>query len=276
MIARKNSTSALQNRTINLCKRLCFCVACLCTIATIDAESYKPILSDGKSWIVEEVYLTFVQEHPLASRLIRYEVGENVTVNDKQAKTVRGEYLEEGHASFEYTFIEEDGKLYLYDVGWSYSLLPLIDMTLDLNEPVTDPYSSAEMKAIEVNAKTVNGSQRKELVMAYRSGTSISPDCVVATWVEGVESSSDDFIYPFPKPTGSYYYRHLLECYDNGELIFTNEDFSYPIAGIINPVTTEKRRTIRFLTFAGVASHHPAKARSISLPAERKSVIERF
>lgn len=206
-------------------------VISLITAIATSAETYEPILSEGKTWILEEIYDSFKPGQSLASRLIRVEIIDEATEQDKQVKVVLGEYIESGNAAFRRSLYEEEGKLYCRIGGNEYFSL-LIDMTLGLNETVTDSSGEIEMKAIEVNTKNVNGTPRKELVMAYSSGMGYQPDFVAATWVEGVGSSSDEFITPIPRPLGSWYYRHLLECYDNGELIFTNMDFSHPIANL--------------------------------------------
>ena len=46
-----------------------------------------------------------------------------------------------------------------------------------------------------------------------------------AYWVEGIGSSRDFWMANDLIPTGNYYYDLMLECYDNGKLIFTRDDF---------------------------------------------------
>lgn len=220
-------------------KKFLLSLIALLAMVSAKADTFAPILSDGKSWVCESIWMTWNEEHPLTTRMFKYEVAGERIIGDKECKVVKGQWLDNGDELPEYTLLEEDGKLYLCGEGYgaSESFLPLIDMTLGLNDEASDLENGSKMKAIEVNVKTVKGEDRKELVMVYGKGVAAgaSDTDVVATWVEGIGSSSDNFIYLFQRPADSFLSWHMMECYDNGELIFTNEEFSYPIAGIKAP-----------------------------------------
>ena len=113
-----------------------FSIVCLLAMVSAKADTFAPILSDGKSWVCESIWMTWNEEHPLTTRMFKYEVAGERIIGDKECKVVKGRWLDNGDELPEYTLLEEEGKLYLYGEGYgaSESFLPLIDMTLGLND----------------------------------------------------------------------------------------------------------------------------------------------
>ena len=80
-------------------------------------------------------------------------------------------------------------------------------------------------------------------------------------WVDGIGANYDDWYTVFAKHNADYSY--MLECYDNGKLIFTKDDFSKaPIVnGIKQPMISDARE----------GKKYDLSGRSIMLP-QRGSV----
>lgn len=170
------------------------------------AEEYKPMLNEGKSWTVLHIHFVNVEER------INYTVSGDTVVDGRACKRIIVEHPESNYR-YATAAYEEDQKLYSY--GLSEDGKPVL--LLDFSKNVGDELFDGGDKVKSVDYITVNGVTRKRIIFDVRGGET-------ACWVEGVGSNYDYWIGGFTKPTdGSVYY--LLECRENGELVFSQSDF---------------------------------------------------
>ena len=196
-------------------KQLIIALLAICPIRMIGQTTYLPVLSEGKSWLVE---LISDDSESVTSIL---QVSGDTIVNDRVCKkisiTKTGEYQPEKFA----IACEQDGKVWnvvdgtfnlLFDMGWENK-----DHASDLGI------------VRKVDVITVNGTSRKRLMID--SGVDGDYMGYLYYVVEGVGLSTDYFIDALGIGSGVQRYR-MLSCRENGEEIFTADDFKQKTSGI--------------------------------------------
>lgn len=170
------------------------------------AEEYKPMLMEGKSWTVWHLY------HVNKEETLTYTVSGDTIVDGRTCKRIIVEPLEKDY-KYSVAAYEEDGKLYAYQ--FSSDGKPVL--LLDFSKNVGDEQFYRGNKVESVDYITVNGVTRKRILFA--SSHSETP-----CWVEGIGANYDCWATNIARPSnGSVYY--LLECRENGELVFSQSDF---------------------------------------------------
>ena len=207
-------------------KKLFLMFALLCAMSA-NAYEYIPMLTNGKSWTV-----AYVLYFSMESRVI-YTVTGDTLVNGRQCKKIHVEN-QLYNSQYDIAAYEENQKLYSYE--YSEGDDPLL--LLDFNRHVGDYIISTNdgewgAQVTKVDYITVNGITRKRIVFG-------DDGVDVPCWVEGVGANFDCFASPYQRPTnGSFYY--LLECRDNGKLIFSQSDFDIPLS--VDNVTNDVKES---------------------------------
>lgn len=176
---------------------------------TSNSQTIDKLLTDGKSW--EVVYTNanpmtpWEKYKPCTVTVCGDTIVDNLSCK-KICTTIKGEDVYE--AAY-----EENGKIYGFDENEEPYLM--LDFNLHKGDFCSDDRFST---FIEEDYIEVHGVTRRRLK------TSISTDEGDVYWVEGIGASHDFWYTEIPRHIGEYSY--MVACYDNGELIFSREDFS--------------------------------------------------
>ena len=113
---------------------------------------------------------------------------------------------------------EESGKVYVWEGPESPEIFSLmLDFNMEKGDMTMGDLDKVKYKDV-VNAW---GEERSRIVFGSKDAKGIP-----MIWVEGVGSSIDFYFTHWALPTGGISIRYLLECYENGRLIFTRDDFA--------------------------------------------------
>lgn len=187
-------------------------------------DIYRPILTECRSWLV------VTSSH--ASDFFNFESYETV-------KTVFGDTVIDGHSckiidnvrkdtgeKFKEILLEEDRTIYWYDED-SNVFVPWMDFNLHTGDDIHEGWGEfyeGHSYVVSEDIVDVNG------VVYRRLGTGSLGDEPHIYWVEGIGASEWGLVdYPFASTMGIYTY--MKECCENGECIFTKDDFYKEAAG---------------------------------------------
>ncbi len=215
-------------------KLLCFAV--MATTVTAQAADYKPLLEEGKSWIMGYVHTAGngLPDCPSMMRyyhLREYKIDGVKVIDDVEYKCLTvNNYPGGSRISGTYYLHEEDGVISMYDVHKTDDHIQPV-MRFDVVEgdsifryttvePINGENVSKDVYYHPSEIKTIvsaDGVERREIVLGNSS------------WVEGIGASN---CYSLLCPmignawSGGYYF---IECRKDGKTIFTNKDFANPI-----------------------------------------------
>jgi hypothetical protein len=200
-------------------KHFLFFIATLFCIQA-NAQEYKPMLTDGKMWVYSTVADHFF--HNFQSNTSIVTVCGDTIVGGKTCKKLynrvygeKGTELSKSYYTAEY---EENGKIYEWDFPDhpdEFSLI--IDLTMKPGDKTTDDI----LKVTSKNTIEVYGEKRNRLALEAVDNYGLP-----LVWIEGIGTSFDMYYTPKPLPTGGFTSTYLIECYDNGKLVFTRDDFT--------------------------------------------------
>ncbi|MBP3537533.1 MAG: hypothetical protein J6J93_08365 [Muribaculaceae bacterium] len=207
-----------------------FLIAALsCTsIQLLAIEDYKPLLVEGKSWKIWFEYPRMDDES--WDRYYTYSVSGDTIVDGLTCKIVVND--ETGSKT---VLLEHDKVIWRY-VGFpTYPIfVPCIDFNLHKGDNVganyqfvkTDEryrnsYILSELFVLTEDEVEIDGISYRRLGVGSEGGS------VLDYWVEGIGAYGECYITLWPRPTGPYYYIRfsMHECRENGECIFTKDDF---------------------------------------------------
>lgn len=199
------------------------------------AQEYKPMLTDGKMW----VYATIIDGEEFnvlsPSTSVATVCGDTIVGGrtcKKLCYRVYGKNPKEKALVRTYVLYEEEGKVYAWNVaGTNDGFALMLNFNMEKGDKAQNGIDEVARKDM-VNAY---GEERQRLV--FGSGNSQDFPMI---WVEGVGSSINSYFVMLPMPTGGYANRYLLECYDNGKLIFTRDDFIKDVPTSIAAHTASK------------------------------------
>lgn len=188
---------------------------------TASAQEYKPMFTDGKMWIYSTVVIG--QEfHVLSpSTSIVVVCGDTIVAGRTCKKLCYRKYDEDATKKvsvLNLVIYEESGKVYVWEGPESpenFSLM--LDFNMEKGDMTMGDLDKVKYKDV-VNAW---GEERNRIVFDSKDAKGIP-----MIWVEGVGSSIDFYFTHWDLPTGGISIRYLLECYENGRLIFTRDDFA--------------------------------------------------
>ncbi len=202
-------------------KKIIFTLLGLLMITSASAASqttFMPVLSEGKTWEVATIGFDFVDPTD-RSEYYSVSVGGDTIVNNLTCKKILI-VPKDNHKSSETAIAyEENGKV--WNVNNNGEMELLFDISMHRYDSNEHGYVYFE------DYICVNGVNRKRLTID--SGA----DCLDYSFyvVEGIGISSDKWLsmtYPGLGIAGDYEYACILSCSENGETIFTREDFSSP------------------------------------------------
>lgn len=212
----------LENIIINLTyidmkKTFFLFTACIYAMASF-AQSYKPVLSEGKSW----KYATVAYDDSGKSYTTGYYdivLKGDTTVNERVCKKIsirneNGEIPPQTIAAY-----EDNGKVYL---AKDETFVLQFDMGLKNG----DVFDDVE-RVIKEDEIVVNGTSRKRLLVD--TGIDTSSDYSSYTLVEGI--GKDKLIRSFEWGTECRY-AYMVACYENGVKIFDESDFNKSDTGL--------------------------------------------
>lgn len=187
-------------------------------------RNYQPLLSDGKSWTMYQTNTSPAHGHDASYTCT---VDKDTVVNGHACKVVvcrKEEY------SNKFVMMETGGKLLYFDPD-TERFLPILDFSLHAGDDVGE-----WGRVLTEDEILVGDRMRKRLFIG--EGSQIA--CVVkAIWVEGVGSSDDSWITLMGRHIGDY--SCMTECRENGEIVFTQEDFCKPEEQVYQPVLADGR-----------------------------------
>lgn len=220
----------------------------LLLVSFAEAQEYRPMLTDGKEWhCFRRVALSDVDWEPNGEWTYTIKVVGDSLINGVAYKKMCREYTQDvpsGERRCTYfAAIEKDRKVYSYHEEGDVLYL---DFSLHEGDCV-----SSYPEYVVTNEETFEAKKRtyRRLVL---SGF---------VWVEGIGSRSAFEIIPEMGSELAPPYileDYMVECYDNGELIFTQDDFYNTTTGI-ESVTTEDPKSADVYSVSGMKMAKPEK-----------------
>lgn len=220
----------------------------LLLVSFAEAQEYRPMLTDGKEWhCFRRVALSDVDWDPNGEWTYTIKVVGDSLINGVAYKKMCREYTQDvpsGESRCTYfAAIEKDRKVYSYHEEGDVLYL---DFSLHEGDCVT-----GNPEFVVTNEETFEAKNRqyRRLVL---SGF---------VWVEGIGCRNAFEIIPEMGIELAPPYileDYMVECYDNGELIFTKDDFYNTTTGIEN-VTAEDQKNADVYSISGVKIAKPEK-----------------
>lgn len=240
-------------------KLLSSMLLCLITLSTF-AQEYRPMLTDGKEWhCFRRVALSDVDREPNGEWTYTIKVVGDSVINGVAYKKMCREYTQDvpsGESRCTYfAAIEKDRKVYSYSEDGDVLYL---DFSLHEGDCV-----ASNPEFVVTNEETFEAKNRK-----YRR--LVLNDYV---WVEGIGCRNAFEIIPEMGIELAPPYileDYMVECYDNGELIFTKDDFYNTTTGIEN-VTAEDQKSADVYSISGVKIAKPEKG--VYIQNKRKYMV---
>lgn len=187
------------------------------------AQSYKQLLTDGKMWKCA----TKGDHFSSCDATFTVTVVGDTIVNGRTCKNLHYEGVKENGKviDFNRAAYEEDGKVYTNNLDfyfeWGEDFIPVIDFNMHKGDLTDDGQNQVEADDYAM----VDGEKVHRVKMNCEDRNGVSP-----VWVEGVGPNTDYILFTMPTviPTTTGYSAidYMLECYDNGKLIYTADDFN--------------------------------------------------
>lgn len=220
----------------------------LLLVSFAEAQEYRPMLTDGKEWhCFRRVALSDVDWDPNGEWTYTIKVVGDSLINGVAYKKMCREYTQDvpsGESICTYfAAIEKDRKVYSYHEEGDVLYL---DFSLHEGDCVTGNPEFVVTNEETFEAK--NRQYRRLVLNGY-------------VWVEGIGCRNAFEIIPEMGIELAPPYileDYMVECYDNGELIFTKDDFYNTTTGIEN-VTAEDQKNADVYSISGVKIAKPEK-----------------
>ena len=199
-------------------KKIIFTLLGMLMITSASAASqttFMPVLSEGKSWEVATIswdYENFPNSNDTTGYYAVSVCGDTI-VNNLTCKKI--EIVPNGNQKSSKTAVayEKDGKV--WNVNSNGEMVLIFDIWLHQNGGVGAGY------VVKEDYISVNGLNRKRLLID--SGIDSDDYCYYV--VEGIGISSDKWVSNLGVGNENEY-TIMLSCSENGEIVFTKEDFS--------------------------------------------------
>lgn len=221
----------------------------------------EPILEDGRAWKWQHVSAIFQEDNGLFMEEV---VGDTI-VEGKNCKLIKHTTLKTSVGSdmnYCYPAYEENGKIFIYNEGFHL----VLDMSLKLGDktPYLDfdgaPIDGFNLTVVAEDYVEVRGQVRRRLKLD--AGTYVSDDEPRMYWIEGIGLNNDhSCISGYPALSG-WLRQEMLECYKDGELIFTLEDFGPDAFSAVADVLVEPEQ-MSIYDLKGIKHDRPVKGLNI-------------
>lgn len=185
------------------------------------AQEYKSIIKEGRTWVMAMISddITNLTEWTVVANVCGDTLVDGRTCKKINVRKYPDDMKTKAR-EFSKAVYEEDGKVYLYDYLYEgenkFSLL--IDMNLCKGDVIHPIHEGSNFEATSVDVADIRGEQRRRIVFEdcqYRGNP--------LAWVEGIGSTID--FYATPKDRiSNWCATFILECYDNGKLVYTKDD----------------------------------------------------
>ena len=207
-------------------KILMLAVMLLCIAAdAVGQDTYRPMLTEGKSWVVvtttdfKDMY-PFLEDYEIVKTVSRDTVidGHSCKIIENVRKDTGGRYSS--------VLLEEDRVIYWYDQS-KKEFVRWMDFNLHLGDDLYKGWGIGYEDwdyVLSEDTVEVNGIGYRRMgigFMGYKPSRYWVEGIGASRW--GVDSS------PFISTMGIYTY--MKACYENGECIFTKDDFYKEAAG---------------------------------------------
>lgn len=228
------------------------------------AQEYKPIFKEGRVWKIVRPSYDRRYEFDLYYTVT---VGGDTLIDNTVCKKITttcdimrpwGKYAFGGDAGY-----EKDGKVYRhnqYEGGFEL----LMDFNLKKGDKFGEGYFTYGVD--KVDSIEVNGEKYRRISITGGIGDK-------EYWVEGIGASTDGWIADEPRMTGNYNYAVMLGCIDDGEVVFTREDFDRWIPSDVEAVKADRKTDGRMYNIAGQRINAPAKG-EVYIKGGEKRVAE--
>lgn len=213
-----------------------------------ESYEYKPLLTEGKMWKV------LVKKDLYPDSYVTYKVSGDTLVGNRTCKRI---VVEDGTQTVTLAAYEEDKKFYCYfndDEAANLMLdfgLEKGDLAYDFGWSDVEDADEYNQYVSDVDYIEVNGILRKRIKIDYFRS-------VPVYWVEGIGINMDyweDTTIGYITGRRAY----LLECYDNGQLIFSQSDFE--TANSIRDVSKDDERNESKYSLGGIRLDDNSKCR---------------
>ncbi|MBQ8656143.1 MAG: hypothetical protein IJ527_03680 [Prevotella sp.] len=218
-----------------------FCLLCLALLPLVAfaQEAYKPFLKEGKRWNYEFEHVNLWEDIDITEYVSFIIEGDEVIDGKTYKKLYRATSDEQFSALEEKTlhkYLREEGqKVLMYDEESGSDLL-LFDFGMQHGDYYELAYQDADIRLKLVSTKQQTFHDKELTVFKYDAirrfiENDFTEDAYI---IEGVGGRCGwDIVYEFTDfPTNGIYVLHNFKsCYEDGECIFTSDDFSV-ITGI--------------------------------------------
>ena len=212
-----------------------------------------PVLSEGKSWEVVSIDVESAYTgggYPVdTTGYYTISVNGDTLVNSLTCKKILIAPKDEQRSSKTAVAYEQDGKV--YNVNENGEMELLFDMGLKNH----DVFNSGWGHVVGEGTICVNGINRKRLVI----DSGADNENYLFYIVEGIGISSDEYLTVNLGVSSLYDFCCMLSCSENGEIIFTKNDFTSPLSAITTINSDKQVKSVRYYSIAGVESAEPFK-----------------
>lgn len=227
-------------------------IFCLNLFPTYMSSSNKSqLLSDGKSWLcIQEETLIGENKEVIDTTYYEISVCGDTLVNGFLCKRLLCSYVEDKAIDRYFIAYEKDGQVFDYDEDLNKFLL-LMDFNARKGDRLTvydetgDVIDDSWIEIEKEDSVIVNGEQR--LRLTFDGGC----------WVEGIGSYTDSWLTYYPKPTCGCVSIHVVACYENGQCVFTQDDFFENQSGSVYSIELEDNVKVEYYDLQGVRVPNP-------------------
>ena len=211
-----------------------------------ESTSQNKFFEDGKSWLW--AYYGYNNDGELEEHRYTETVIGDTVVEGRMAKKIMlgdSEGVPSNPLSYSIGY-EEDGVIYNYgshpENYDSICFYPLLDFNYNVGDSIffnlirtDEKYFMGEVVKDEII--NVCGIERRKLTLGNKSGA-------FGCWVEGIGPSSGDLYLCLTVESSRRFGYHIVKCFQNGECIFTADDFLTSTDGIKDVEVSEKDATL--------------------------------
>lgn len=235
-------------------------ISLVCIIATMskaqEPSSQSKFFEDGKSWLwagyhrviqMDSTRWYFKTDTTYWTETV---VGDTIVEGRHAKKLLLGDSLGVPNEPHRYKiYLEENGAIYEYgshpEKSDSLCFCPYMDFNLPVGYSVFHKSISGDTYYLfdVMNVETINvcGIERRKLTLGNKSG-------VWGYWVEGIGADTNmaymTIVIPPSSTTTGTYWSGIVKCFQNGECIFTADDFLMSTDGIKDVEVSEKDATL--------------------------------
>ena len=233
-------------------------ISMVCVIATTakaqESSSQNKFFEDGKSWLWSRYHYEYHADSTggYFSRDTTYwtetVVGDTIVDGRHAKKLLLGDLAGVPEEPLRYkVYLEENGVIYRYryhpENSDSLCFYPYMDFNLHVGDSIfyNSIFGHTDFLFAVMNEETINvcGIERRKLTLGNKSW-------VLGYWVEGIGANVQDcYMLPGRPISGSVgYYDLIVKCFQDGECIFTADDFLTSTDGINDVEVSEKDATL--------------------------------